>query len=204
MQTQTQFQVASSGSVAAIENIRAAQALAKRDKSRALAALNETFRAGTPPNPPLNGPYGGELIALDVAPGLTQFSEMISAAWMPWQGKTFDAARARGDNVFSRDSLLLAHIYWPLYRGYIDNGHATYRAFEFRTYVAAGRADPDRQVLKIDYDIDGNPGFTIRHVLDELVQVANGFYLGKAHLRWWWGKWQVVAYFSLLANGEKK
>jgi hypothetical protein len=35
--------------------------------------------------------------------------------------------------------------------------------------------------------------------LDELVQVEEGFYLGKAHLKWWWGKWQMVAYFSLRA-----
>jgi hypothetical protein len=34
-------------------------------------------------------------------------------------------------------------------------------------------------------------------VLDELVQLDNRLYLGKAHLKWWWGGWQVVAYFML-------
>jgi hypothetical protein len=57
-------------------------------------------------------------------------------------------------------------------------------------------------VLKIDYDLAENPGLSIRRVLDELVQVDDGFYLGKAHLKWWWGRWQLVAYFTLVGNGN--
>jgi len=30
-----------------------------------------------------------------------------------------------------------------------------------------------------------------------LVQIDDNLYLGKAHVRWWWGKWQTVAYFTL-------
>ena len=82
-----------------------------------------------------------------------------------------NAAQACGDNIFTSDSLALAHLYWPLYQGYIDDG-PTYRAFGFRTYVAPGLADPDRQVLKIDYDLPGNPRLSIRRILDELMQVA--------------------------------
>ena len=177
--------------------IRAAQALAKRDRIRAWAALNDLFRAGTSPNPTLNGRYAGELVMLDIAPVLTQVVNAIASAWLPWKGKTFDAAQSRGDNIFTRDSLLLAHVYWPLYRGYADDGPETYRAFAFRTCLAPGLADPDCQVLKIDYDLPENPALSIRRVLDELVQLADGVYLGKAHVKWWWGAWQPVAYFSL-------
>ena len=184
-----------------LERIRGAARQVRRERARGLAVLNEVFRAGAPPDPPLDGRYAGELIALDVAPGLTQLAGTISALWMPWKGKTFDAALACGDNIFTRDSLALAHIYWPLYRGYREDRPQTYRAFAFRTRVAPGLADPDRQVLKIDYDLDGNPGLTIRRVLDELVQVADDVYLGKAHLKWWWGRWQLVAYFILLHHG---
>jgi hypothetical protein len=184
-------------SLEAIEaKIGAAQTVLKQDRGRGLALLNDLFRAGTPPNLPLQGRYVGALVALDIAPGLTQIIEMIINRWLPWQGKTFDAAQACGDNIFTRDSLALAHLYWPLYRDYIDDG-PTYRAFGFRTYVAPGLADPDRQVLKIDYNLPGNPRLSIRRILDELVQVADGFYLGKAHICWWWGTWQCVAYFSL-------
>jgi hypothetical protein len=73
-------------------------------------------------------------------------------------------------------------------------------------------ADPDSAVLKIDYDLNGNPSLTIRRILDELVQLDRNLYLGKAHVHWWWGSWQTVAYFMLtdettpirdLASGRK-
>lgn len=180
-----------------VEWIRAAQALIKTDRANALSTLNEIFREGMLPAPPLNGRYAGKLITLNVAPGLTQFAEGLTTAWMPWHGKTFDAARSMGDNVFHRSSYLLAHVLWPFYRGYVEDTPNTYRAFSFRTYIAPGQEDADRQVLKIDYDIPGNPALSIRRVLDELVQVGDGYYLGKAHVKWWWGRWQLVAFFAL-------
>lgn len=177
--------------------IEAVQAGLKQDRRPGLAMLNDLFRAGTPPDPPLDGRYTGRLVALDIAPGLTQLVEMVVSAWLPWQGKTFNAAGASGHNIFTRDSLALAHLYWPFYRGYLSDGPQTYRAFAFRTTIAPGLADPDRRVFKIDYDLSGNPRLSIRRILDELVQVGDGYYLGKVHLKWWWGKWQLVAYFSL-------
>ena len=180
-----------------LTTISAAQSIFKRDRKRGFAALNEIFREGSPPNLPLNGGYTGELVALNVATGLNQFIEMITSRWMPWKGKIFDAAHASGDNIFTRDSLFLAHIWWPLYSGYKEESAERYRAFTFRTHLAPGLTDPDRQVLKLDYNLEGNPSFTVRRVLDELVQIEPALYLGKAHLRWWWGKWQMVAYFSL-------
>ncbi len=185
---------------ASIEHVRAAQALHQQDRKRGWVALNDLFRAGTPPDPLLDGRYAGELLAVSIAPGLTQFVEWNAARWMPWKGKTFHAARARGDNIFTRDSLFAVRVYWPLYRGAIDDGPNTYRAFRFRTCLAPGRADPDRQVLKIDYNLSGNPRLSIRRVLDELVQIADGLYLGRAHLKWWWGRWQTVAFFTLAAT----
>jgi hypothetical protein len=183
-------------------SISGAQSIFAGDRKRGFAELNEIFRAGSPPDPPLNGSYAGELVALDVAPGLNQFAEMITSRWLPWKGKFFDAARASGDNIFTRDSLLLAHIWWPLYRGYKDQSAERYRAFTFRTHLAPGLTDPDRHVLKLDYNLEGNPSLSVRRVLDELVQVEPALYLGKAHLKWWWGKWQLIAYFSLTKNGE--
>jgi hypothetical protein len=180
-----------------ITGISAAQSIFEHDRRRGFGALNEIFRAGSPPDPPLNGNYAGELVALDVTPGLNQFAEMITARWLPWKGKFFDAVHASGDNIFTRDSLQLAHILWPLYRGYKAESTERYRAFTFRTHLAPGLQDPDRQVLKLDYNLEGNPGLSVRRVLDELVQIEPALYLGKAHLKWWWGTWQLVVYFSL-------
>ena len=181
----------------AMTRVAAAQSIFELDRKRGFEALNEIFRSGSAPDPTLDGRYTGELVALDVAAGLNQFAEMITARWMPWKGKFFKAAQAKGDNIFTRDSLLLAHIFWPLYDDYKDENTDSYRAFNFRTHLAPGLTDPDRQVLKLDYNLEGNPSLSIRRVLDELVQVDTGLYLGKAHLKWWWGTWQLVAYFTL-------
>ena len=173
------------------------QKLVKRDPAQGFEALNILFRDGTPPMLPLNGRYRGELIALDLAAGLTQLFQSITAAWMPWLGKTFNASQQRGDNIFMRDSYLLARLFNPFYRGFSTDQQGTYRCFAFRTYIAPGLMDADRTVLKIDYDLKENPAPTVRRILDELVQIDDNLYLGKAHVRWWWGSWGTVAYFTL-------
>jgi hypothetical protein len=119
---------------------------------------------------------------------------------MPWLGKTFHSAQQSGENIFTKDSYLLARFFNPFYRGFVADGDKTYRGFAFRTYLAAGLADPDQTVLKIDYDLDDNPALTVRRVLDELVQLDEQLYLGKAHVHWWTGGWQLVAYFSLTSD----
>ena len=180
--------------------LRAAQALVQSNRTQGLAALNDLFRAGTVPDPRPNGRYAGELIALDMAPGLTQFFQWLTNQWMPWRGKSFESTQQRGDNIFTKDSYPLARLFNPLYRGFVNDGPKTYRGFAFRTYTAPGLFDTDRTVLKIDYDLKENPGLTVRRVLDELVQLDDDLYLGKAHVRWWWSSkdsWQTVAYFSL-------
>jgi hypothetical protein len=176
--------------------LQAAQERVKHHRTQGWEALNQLFRSGTVPEPPLDGRYAGELIAINIAPGLTQMYESLLQAWMPWLGKTFDPAQQSGDNIFTKDSYPLARIFNPFYRGFVADGPGRYRGFAFRTYTAAGLFDKDRTVLKIDYDLKGNPSLNVRRVLDELVQVGD-MYLGKAHVHWWWGRWQTVAYFTL-------
>lgn len=170
----------------------AIKSLLRADRSAGLAALNALFRTGTLPAPPLEGRYCGEMIAIDLA-----LFQWLANLWMPWRGKVFEFSRQRGDNIFTKDSYLLARGFNPLYRGFRSDSSATYRAFSFRTYAGPGLFDRDRTVLKINYNLRENPPLTVRRVLDELVQLEDGVYLGKAHVRWWWGRWQTVAYFSL-------
>jgi hypothetical protein len=175
--------------------LQAARTLVKRHRAQGLAALNELFRTGAVSAP--NGRYAGELIAIDIAPGLTQLFQLLFSVWMPWLGKTFDPVQGTGDNILTRASYPLARYFNPFYRGFVADKPASYRAFAFRTYVAPGLFDEDRSVLKIDYNLKENPPFTVRRVLDELVQLSDELYLGKAHVHWWWGNWQTVAYFTL-------
>jgi hypothetical protein len=180
--------------------LRAAQDLVNVNRAQGFAALNDLFRVGTVPEPAPNGRYAGELIALDLAPVLTPFFEWLTNRWLPWLGKTFDSSIQTGDNVFTRDSYFLARLFNPLYRGFTPDRPETYRGFAFRTYDAPGLVDTDRIVLKIDYNLAENPSLTVRRVLDELVQLDDHLYLGKAHVRWWGqpiDRWQTVAFFTL-------
>ena len=177
--------------------LQAVQTMLKQDHRRGLVALNDLFRAGDTPHTNLHGHYLGELLAVDLGLGFTSLAQKIASWWMPWQGKIFDATQARGVNIFARHSLMWARLFWPFHRHFVEESAQTYRAFPFRTWIGPGKRDPDLQVLKIDYNLPENPRPTIRRVLDELVQVAEGLYLGKAHVHWWWGQWQMVAYFTL-------
>lgn len=171
------------------------------DRESGLRRLNDIFRKGEAPEG-LAGRLHGELVALEIAPGVTDLLTRLISNWSPWKGKTFDPSRRRGDNIFSRDSLRVARVFNPFYNNFIGDGPHNYRAFAFQTYLGPGREDPDRIVLKIDYDLPENPGWSIRRVLDELVQIGEGTYLGKAHVKWWWGNWQRVAYFALFEQAE--
>ena len=196
----TKSRVDADSAQAARHQLQAVRELVNRHRSQGLSALNALFRSGTVPAPAPDGRYQGEFLALNFAPGITQLSEWLANLWMPWLGKTFDASHQTGDNILSKDSYLLARVFNPLYRGFMADGPATYRAFAFRTYTGPGVADPDRIVHKIDYNLKENPALTVRRVLDELVQLDEGIYLGKAHVHWWWqpaGNWQTVAYFAL-------
>lgn len=185
----------------AIAEIGAARVTLVANRDKGLKLLNDLFREGHTPQPAPDGRLTGELVDLDVAPGLTELLTNVTSRWLPWKGKTFDRAQARGDNVFTRDSLRIARVFNPFYNGFVGDGPETYRAFAFRTYVAPGREDPDHLVMKIDYDLAENPPSTVRRVLDELVQIGEGTYLGKAHVKWWWGSWQRVAFFALFEPG---
>ena len=112
----------------------------KRSPSQAL------FRQGTIPQPPPDGDYKGS----------------VAGYHGGWIGKTFDAQRAAGRNLFTVPA-------------------GVEQRYPFKTVVGTGLADPI-SVMKIDYDIAGNPQW-LRSILDEIVQVGPNHYLGRIHVR---------------------
>ena len=94
-----------------------------------------------------------------------------------WLGKKFDAANQGGINVF-------------------DEAGKKNERYPFATSVGPGLRDATLQVVKIDYDIPGNP-FWLRFILDEIVQIAPDHYLGKLHIRIIPGYPFTLAYFEL-------
>lgn len=156
------------------------QELSKRASSDAVGAdsdLNELFRLGKAPTD-LHGATEGMLVMTTTNPKFDAVVRMITALWMPWQGKRFDAEAAKGDNRLTRSTGVVGKLLWPLYsmRDHVDGK----LAFDFETYVEAGKEDPDVDVMVIDYaDIEKNPKLVIRKIRDELVELVPSVYLGK-------------------------
>jgi hypothetical protein len=165
------------------------------DPAATTAKLNELFRAGVPPAD-IDGQTEGILVAPLIAGPLDAVLRRVTGLWMPWLGKRFDRAGASGDNVLAGSARWPAKLFWPLYgtRG-IESGRA---AFDFETRVEAGKDDPDREVLVIDYEpIESNPGFIIRKIRDELVEIVPGANLGK--VLWHGGEdsYSLIGFFAL-------
>jgi hypothetical protein len=176
--------------------VQNAQHQLKSDRLRGLAEMNAIFREGRVPRTPLDGRTNGQMIAVDIAPGVTPLVEALLTSRMPWCGKTFDAAAATGANLLYTGFLPVSRVLFPMYRGYRQEGHGTMSGLSFRTSAGPGLKDPDRQVLKIDYDTPSNP-LLMRRILDELVQVDDNYYFGKAYFRLSRTTWHLLFYFAL-------
>jgi hypothetical protein len=166
------------------------------DLAGAWAGLNDLFRGGSAPEPLLHGDYAGELLATRTLAPLDALARVFDRKGLWWHGKSFDAERGTGENRFDRRFRRVTRLLWPLYRGIREDPPSGIRAFRFRTWVGTGILDPDLPVLKIDYAAEPNP-LAVRRVLDELVQVAPDYYVGKAHLLLPGGRWRTVAFFAL-------
>jgi hypothetical protein len=178
------------GAWEAIHGLKAASA---RRGAQTAADLDRIFRAGAPPQG-LNGRHQGMLVMTTQGP-LDGLARRLASLWMPWLGKRFDRQAATGDNLLTSGASATARLIWWRY-AFRPVEPGVLSAFDFRTYVAPGLVDSDRPVLKIDYDLDRNPGFLIRDILDELVAVGPMTYLGKVHMKR--GRnWKLMGYFAL-------
>lgn len=174
------------------------QALAKKDPKAAESELDTLFRLGTPPEG-LDGPTDGILVTTTTNRLLDPAVRAITSLWMPWRGKRFDSAAGTGDNRMTPGSALPSKLLWPLYK--MKEAAGGKLAFDFKTYTEAGKADPDVQVMVIDYsEVEDNPALVIKSIRDELVQVVPGAYLGKILYRLPVGeRYEMVGFFALHA-----
>jgi hypothetical protein len=166
----------------AMREVRFAHARLEHDRRTALDILTRLFRLGVPARP--DGRYDGELLGLSTGLLSDPFFEWLTRIYLPWQGKTFDARTASGDNVFTDNawSKATGKLGWPEYRQHSDDAPGTVRVFPFRTFVANGIEDEDVQVLRISYADSPNP-LPVKRMLDEIVELPGGYILGKAHMR---------------------
>lgn len=172
---------------------------AKTDSAAAAAECNELFRLGVPPTN-LDGPTDGILVMTTTNPAMDAAVRAVAGLWMPWQGKRFHSDEGTGDNRMTRSSTVVSKLLWPLYS--MRDAADGKLAFDFKTYVEAGKDDPDRQVMVIDYaNVESNPRLAIRSVRDELVELVDGVYLGKILYKTGSDKFSNIGYFALRTQG---
>jgi hypothetical protein len=172
-----------------------AVAMLRLDRPLGLAEVEALFLAGKPAEG-LIGAYRGRLLATTVGYGLDGICEGLARLWMPWRGKEFSRQAAEGVNLFTTGGRRAIRAVFPRYRGLADSEDGA-SAFAFATSIGPSATSPDRTVLRLDYrDVTGNPGFPVRRILDELVQVQPGLYLGQALLAGG-GRLRRAAWFSL-------
>jgi len=151
--------------------------LAGRD-ARSLEAM---FMGASAPGPRLDGRLRGALLATTLGPGLDALARGIARLWLPWLGKRFDLASETGWNVFEKSAGRVQGLVPARYGHREPEDESSFLALPFRSSLGPS-ALGGPEVLRIDYDDPGNlPG--VRRVLDELVEVRPGVYLGQALLR---------------------
>jgi hypothetical protein len=163
--------------------------------SEAISELDAMFGSGSTPQPQPEGFKRGRLITTSIAQSVDGVARRIAGLWMPWLGKSFRPETQVGVNILTRSAIRPLNFLWPSYVPERETPDGI-EVFPFRTRVAPGELDPAVDVLKIDYDFDANPDFIIRRILDELVEVDAGFYLGKILYRRK-GTFRLIGFFSL-------
>ena len=161
----------------------------------AIERLDTLFSSGRAPEPQPDGFLTGRLIASTTVGPLDSFNRRIASLWMPWLGKSFQPASQTGINVLAPSARSPMKVLWPSYEPPLLSDERI-EAFPFTTRVESSAIDATLQVLKIDYDSDDNPSFIIRRILDELVQVDDDLYLGRALYRRR-DRWHRVLFFTL-------
>src|SRR5581483_4355261 len=84
------------------------------DRAGALGELQELFLCGQPADG-IEGQTEGILVTWTMHPLADKLVGAITNAWMPWVGKKFDPAQARGVNTLTGSARWPAKLLWPMY-----------------------------------------------------------------------------------------
>jgi hypothetical protein len=114
----------------------------------------------------------------------------------PWLGKSFVARDNLGFNIFMAKSAPLLKTMMPFYKKFSQSPNGDTDAFYFQTRAEAGLKDKETDVIKLEYDAPENP-FPVRIILDEIVEIAPGQFLGKIHLKVFPRFYSTIGYFGL-------
>ncbi len=152
------------------------------DRAAALADLEACFLDADTPSR-IDGPTRGRLLTTTFGYGLDTITDGLARLWMPWTGKAFDPEAKEGRNLFTPGFRPVLRLLWPGYDVWRPEGGRRFSSFPFTTWEGPSASMPGgADVLKIDYEHPQSP-WLIRDVLDELVRIEDGLFLGQALLR---------------------
>ncbi len=153
--------------------------------------LNGLFSRASAPNPLPDGFLRGRILTAAVDP----YGVFIGEACRFWRGKRFEPGA--GVNVLTPGGRPLLRTVAPS-QTLKATPDGNLEGFPFAVRVERGLADPNVDVMALDYGIDSNPSSFLRRLRDELVSIEDGLYLGKILYRV--GKsYRPVGFFSLEA-----
>lgn len=115
---------------------------------------------------------------------------------VPWLGKSFERDNDLGFNTFTPKGAKLLKLMTPLYDRFRVNSDGNTDAYYFKTSTGPGFKDREIETFKLDYDSPENP-FLIRIILDEIVEIGPGSFLGKVHLKVFPGYYATIGFFGL-------
>ncbi len=153
--------------------------------------LNGLFSRASAPDPLPDGFLRGRILTAAVDP----YGVFIGEACRFWRGKRFEPGA--GVNVLTPGGRPLLRTVAPS-QTLKATPDGNLEGFPFAVRVERGLADPNVDVMALDYGIDSNPSSFLRRLRDELVSIEDGLYLGKILYRV--GKsYRPVGFFSLEA-----
>ena len=146
-----------------------------------IAVLVGSFRTWQLQNDPRQVIFSAGTVPNPLPDGF--YKGTVSGEEYSWLGKKFDAANSKGINVFN------------------DGFDSRNERHVFITYLGKESYNKNHDVLKLDYNIPGNP-FRLRLFSDEIVQIAPDEYLGKSQLRIIPGFAFGLSYFELKKTSQ--
>lgn len=153
----------------------ASMSLVELDALYREATVSTTMRAA-------DGALVGRMLAVRGVPGpiAKRLRRFAASRAFVWEGKTFEA---------SSDTRGMGHN-----RVFVPKALGRQNLFPFATSFGPSAID-GKPTLVLDYDLDVNPSY-IRHIHDEIREVAPGLFLGPAMWKGAKGK-ALVLYFAL-------
>jgi hypothetical protein len=178
------------------QRIREVREILKHDHVAALNELEDIFQDGVAPASLLDGRFSGQIITTTYQPSMNALVRFVINNVFSWKGSSFDIETATGNNLVAHNMSWLVKLMAGRGRCAQSESPKRFHAFEFETHFGTSLHYPDHEVLIADYCTDSNPA-PLNRVVNEIVEIGDGYYLGRLLMRQHPCRWLCRAFFTL-------